>query len=68
MSGGRISVRTNEDTVQRMDRLTTGDKTATEIIRRAIALLDFVEMEQLLGKKLALLSEDGTTETVRMIW
>ena len=67
--GGRLSVRINDDTADAMARLVVRDRNATEVVRRALALLDLVEQESRDGKHLELVSRDGKTrQELRLLY
>lgn len=68
-NSGRLSVRINDDTAEAMSRLVVRDRNATEVVRRALALLDLVEQEARDGKHLELVSRDGKTrQELRLLY
>lgn len=68
-NSGRISVRINDDTARAMTNLVIRDRSATEVVRRAIAVLDLVERMEAEGKRMEFVSADGKTrERVRLLW
>ncbi len=65
---GRISVRINEDTAEAMSRLIVRDVNATEVVRRAIALLDVIDQERAKGKEVELVADDGERQRLRFMY
>lgn len=68
-NSGRLNVRINDDTARALTNLVVGDRSATEVVRRALALLDLVEQEQRDGKHLELVSSDNKSrERIRVLY
>ena len=66
---GRLSVRVNDDTCEALTRLVVADRNATEVTRRAIALLDVVTQYEQGGLHLEMVSKDGETRhIIRLIY
>jgi hypothetical protein len=61
-TGGRINVRINDDTARHLTNLVVGDRSLTDVVRRALALLDLVTEEMQQGKTLQMVSGDGKTQ------
>lgn len=66
---GRLNIKINENTSRTLRHMMERDEaTATEVVRRAVALLDLVSEEIRAGKRLELVSEDGAQEQIRLLY
>lgn len=64
----RLSVRMNLQTVAALERLTDDEVTATEVVRRAFALLDVIQTARNAGKDVELVNADGVRELLKFMY
>ena len=66
---GRLNIKISEDTSRALKALSTQhETTATDVVRRAVALLALVDEENRAGRTVEIVSPGGGRERLRLLW